>query len=113
LRRVLESGFHDHAKLSSEALDEIYRTGLREGYRAMEYSLFAHWQSWVDAKALYSRVAAPVTLVYSRYDWSNAEDRTAARLMVPAAHLVVIDDAGHFASLELPDAVAREILDSL
>jgi pimeloyl-ACP methyl ester carboxylesterase len=113
LRRVLQSGFHDRAKLSSEALDEIYRTGLREGYRSMEYSLFAHWQSWVDAKALYSRVAAPVTLVYSRYDWSNAEDRAATRLMIPAARLVVIDDAGHFASLEQPEAVAREILESI
>src|SRR5258708_3162060 len=52
---------HDRANLSDEALDEIYRTGLREGYRAMEYSLFAHWQSSVDAKAVYSRVTAPVT----------------------------------------------------
>jgi pimeloyl-ACP methyl ester carboxylesterase len=76
LRRVLESGFHDRAKLSDEALDEIYRT-----------------------------------LVYSQYDWSNAEDRTATRLMIPAARVVIIDDAGHFASLEQPDAVARAILE--
>jgi pimeloyl-ACP methyl ester carboxylesterase len=113
LRRVLQSGFHDRAKLSDEALDEIYRTGLREGYRTMEYSLFDHWQSWVDAKAVYSRVTAPVTLVYSRYDWSNAEDRAATRLLLPAARVVVIDDAGHFVSLEQPDAVAREILESM
>jgi pimeloyl-ACP methyl ester carboxylesterase len=76
LRRVLESGFHDRAKLSDEALDEIYRT-----------------------------------LVYSQYDWSNAEDRAATRLMIPAARVVIIDDAGHFASLEQPDAVARAILE--
>jgi pimeloyl-ACP methyl ester carboxylesterase len=31
--------------------------------------------------------------------------------MIPAARVVIIDDAGHFASLEQPDAVARAILE--
>jgi pimeloyl-ACP methyl ester carboxylesterase len=110
LAQVIESGFKDRSRLGDRMLDELFATGKRAGYRRMEYSLFANWHSWVEARALYPLVKAPVTLVYSSNDWSTAEDRRRTRLALGVVTTVTLPDTGHFASLEHPDAVLRAIL---
>ncbi|MGH9958204.1 MAG: alpha/beta fold hydrolase [Pyrinomonadaceae bacterium] len=40
LAAVFRGGFYDPSKLPPDLLDEFYRTGQREGYRAAEYSVF-------------------------------------------------------------------------
>ena len=50
LAAVLRGGFYDPSKLPPDLLDEFYRTGRREGYRAAEYSLHKNWQTWIDAR---------------------------------------------------------------
>jgi pimeloyl-ACP methyl ester carboxylesterase len=112
LRDVFESGFRDPTKLRDETVDEYFRTGQRDGYRAMEYSLFDHWQSWVEATRIYPKVSVAVTLVYTSDDWSNQTDQDATRRKIRMAHVLTIDDAGHFASLEKPGDVARIILEA-
>ena len=39
LAAVFRGGFYDPLKLPPDLLDELYRTGLRDGYRGAEYSI--------------------------------------------------------------------------
>ena len=106
---MLEGGFHDPAKLPAELARELYRTGLREDYRWVEYSVFKNWRTWVDARELYPKIKAPVTLVYSHYDWSTPAEWFRNQKVIPKADLVQIPDAGHFSSLEVPVEIANLI----
>ncbi len=110
LGRVMSGGFHDPSSLDGELLTEFHRTGLRSGYRGAEYSLYRNWRSWLDARKLYGRVQVPVTLVYSRDDWSTDVDRAATSYALPGAEVITVEGAGHFLSLERPDVVASVIL---
>jgi pimeloyl-ACP methyl ester carboxylesterase len=113
LAAVLKSGFHNPSLLSEQVIKEYYRTGLRSGYRRMEYSLFDNWRSWVDARNVYSKITVPVTLVYGDDDWSTPADRESTRSLLRTANVVSIVRAGHFASLEQPDAIAQAISGAL
>jgi pimeloyl-ACP methyl ester carboxylesterase len=107
---ALRGGFHDPAHLSGELLEKFHRTGGRPGYRRMESSLFANWESWVAARERYASVKAPVTLVYSDEDWSNDGERERNREALRPVQTVTIAGAGHFASLEKPRAVIDAVL---
>jgi pimeloyl-ACP methyl ester carboxylesterase len=110
LDTVLEGAFHDPTKLPAELAREFYRTGLREDYRWVEYSVFKNWRTWVDARELYPKIKAPVTLVYSHYDWSTPAEWFRNQKVIPKVDLVQILDAGHFSSLERPREIANVIL---
>ena len=110
LAAVLKGGFHNPANLQPELLHEFYRTGLRPGYRNVEYSVFKNWQTWIEARQVYPRIAMPVTLIYSDNDWSTVEDREQTRRALREPEFFTIRDAGHFGSLDKPDKVANIIL---
>jgi pimeloyl-ACP methyl ester carboxylesterase len=110
LAAVIRGGFYDPSRLPQDLLTEFYLTGKRDGYRRAEYSVFRNWRTWIEARSLYSGVTVPVTLVYSRDDWSNPGERERNRLAIPHADLIIIDNAGHFASLEKPAEVSNIIL---
>jgi pimeloyl-ACP methyl ester carboxylesterase len=110
LAAIFRGGFYDPSKLPSDLLDEFHRTGLREGYRAAEYSVHKNWQTWIDARQLYSRITTPVTLVYSRDDWSRQPERERNKQAIRNSELVVLEQAGHFSALEKPAEVADIIL---
>jgi pimeloyl-ACP methyl ester carboxylesterase len=48
---VLHGGFHDAARLPEALLDELSRTGSRDGYRSVEYSVFRNWTTWLGSPA--------------------------------------------------------------
>lgn len=110
LAAILRGGFYDPSKLPRDLVDEFYRTGLRDGYRAAEYSMFKNWQTWVDARKRYAQITIPVTLVYSRYDWSRPSERERNRQAIRNSELVLLEQAGHFSALENPTEVANIIL---
>lgn len=110
LTTVLKGGSHNPANLQPELLHEFYRTGLRPDYRRVEYSVFKNWQTWIEARRVYPRIATPVTLVYSDNDWSTPEDREQTRRALRDPEFLTIRDAGHFGSLDKPDEVANIIL---
>ena len=83
------------------------RTGNRRGYRRAEYQLHKHWTSWLDAKAIYPNVKAPVTLLYGAQDWSRPAEREVNRRVLAPARYVILEDTGHFSALERPEAVAE------
>lgn len=107
---VLRGGFHDAARLPQELLDEFSRTGSRDGYRSVEYSVFRNWTTWPEARRLYSQVTVPVTFIYGRDDWSRPQERERNRDAIPGSELFTIDQAGHFTSLEKPAELATRIL---
>ena len=110
LAAIFRGGFYDPSKLPPDLLDEFYRAGLRDGYRAAEYSVFKNWQTWIDARSLYSQITTPVTLVYSRDDWSRQPERERNKQAIRNSELVVLEQAGHFSALEKPAEVADIIL---
>lgn len=107
---VMRGGFYDTAQLPDDLLTEFSHTGIREGYRGAEYSVFKHWQSWLYAKQLYARVNSPVTLIYGSHDWSKPEEREQNQQIIPNAKLITIEKSGHFTALENPQEVADIIL---
>jgi pimeloyl-ACP methyl ester carboxylesterase len=106
---ALRGGLRDAANLPDDFLDKLHRSGARAGYRRMESSLFANWESWLAARERYSSVRAPVTLVYSEWDWSTLHERERDRRSLHPGRTVTIAGAGHFASLERP----RDVIDIL
>jgi pimeloyl-ACP methyl ester carboxylesterase len=110
LAAVIRGGFYNPSRLPEALLTEFYRTGKRDGYRRVEYSVFRNWRTWVEARKLYSDITVPVTLVYSRDDWSNPGERERNRLAIPGAEFITIDNAGHFASIEKPAEVSSIVL---
>jgi pimeloyl-ACP methyl ester carboxylesterase len=109
LAKVIRGGFADPEKAADAFIHELHRAGSRDGFRAAESSLFAHWRSWIAARELYGAVRIPVTLVYSSGDWSLPAEREANRQRLAPACFVEIADAGHFASLERPGEVVAAI----
>lgn len=107
---ALRGGLQDAANLSDDILDKLHRSGRRAGYRRMESSLLANWESWVAARQRYSSVRAAVTLVYSEWDWSNLDERERDRRSLHPERAITIAGAGHFASLERPQAVIDILL---
>lgn len=59
-----------------------------------------------EADTLLPSIQVPVLLVVGRQDqWSNLEQHQAMLEKLPNAQLVVIEDAGHFAPMERPEAM--------
>jgi pimeloyl-ACP methyl ester carboxylesterase len=112
LRNIIGGGFHNPKALPKDLLEEFNRVGFRKGYRTAERSVFMNWKSWIDARAGYSKISAPVTLVYGENDWSREEERKANHELIKGSKLIVIKETGHFSSLENPEKVIGIILDS-
>lgn len=102
--RILEGGVHNPHALPPEFAREMYRVGNRpRHYRAL-MSLVNHWVGWEQARREYHAIASPVELVYGEFDWSNATEREANARDIPGARMTTVPNAGHFLSLDAPDA---------
>jgi len=67
-----------------------------------------------DAHTAFSAIKCPVLLAVGRQDqWSPLAQHEAMQRQLPSAQLVVVENAGHFAPVEQPDAVARTLVDFL
>jgi pimeloyl-ACP methyl ester carboxylesterase len=106
LRLVLAGGLHDRRNLPPALADDIARCGRLPGHARAFRSLCLQWRSWLSARAHYSQVNVPVTLVYGDKDWSHPAERDANAREIPGAHLVTLNATGHFASLEKPIEIA-------
>jgi pimeloyl-ACP methyl ester carboxylesterase len=109
LRRVLQGGLYDPRHLPPEFVDELHRSGALPGHARAFRSLIVQWKSWIDARAAYTAIRCPVTLVYGEDDWSRPEEREANARTIPGARSLFLRDTGHFSSLEAPNRVAQII----
>ena len=76
----------------------------------MAREVFCNVGSMIAARALYSRVSVPVTLIYGEHDWSRLPEREANLALVGGAQSISLPDTGHFAALDRPDRVAEILL---
>jgi len=108
-KKIMEGGIVHKDALPPALLREMYEVGNRpHHYRAL-MSLVRHWAAWEDARADYAKIAVPVLLIYGEYDWSRPEEREANRRAIPGAQMTVVKGAGHFLSLDAPEAVIEII----
>jgi pimeloyl-ACP methyl ester carboxylesterase len=111
VRGILRGGLHDPRQLPDHYLDELSRVGRRPGYPVVARAIYRNLESLIAARARYTRISVPVTLVYGDEDWSRPSDRQANIESVPGARDIVLRNKGHFTALEAPDDVARILLD--
>lgn len=106
MRAVLRGGIVDKTALREDYLDELLRVGRRAGYSTVARSVYASLPSFIAARSRYSRVTAPVHLIYGEKDWSRTSDRQANKDLIPTAEFIQVPNAGHFIALERPDVPA-------
>ena len=107
---VLRGGLVDGSKLPNHYLAELRRVGRRRGYPRVAREVYRNVDSMIAARALYGRVTAPATLIYGDHDWSRADERESDRRAIAGAELRIIEDAGHFLSLDAPEEVVQAVV---
>lgn len=107
--RILRGGVYRRAALPPAFAAEVYAVGNRRGHYQAVLSLVRHWPAWESARSEYGAIDRPVLLLYGAHDWSRPEEREANRRDIPGATLRVVAGAGHFLSLDAPDAVVPGI----
>jgi pimeloyl-ACP methyl ester carboxylesterase len=112
LGHVLGGGLVDKGKLPDHYLAELRRVGRRRGYPRVAREVYRNVESMVAARVIYSRVSAPVTLIYGDHDWSRPSERESALDLLRGARSILLPDTGHFAALEQSDRVAEILLDN-
>jgi pimeloyl-ACP methyl ester carboxylesterase len=64
-----------------------------------------------DARPVLQGIRCPVLVMVGRQDrWSTLAQHEDMAAAIPGAELTVIEDAGHFVSVERPDAVTRALM---
>jgi pimeloyl-ACP methyl ester carboxylesterase len=106
MRAILKGGVVDPSALQEDYVDELLKVGRRPGYPTVARAVYANLPSFIEARARYPEVSAPVHLVYGEKDWSRPSDRQANRQLPPAAGFTEVPGAGHFLALERPDVLA-------
>lgn len=108
---ILAGGFAGAHKMPSEFVAELVRSGKRPGFAQTAIAYMRNLPSYIAARATYSRITVPVTLVYGDKDWSKVEERDGVASLIPGGRRITLEDTGHFASMERPEAIARILLD--
>ena len=112
LAGILKGGFYDPRRLPPDFIDELVKGGKRPGYSKVAREVYRGLPSYVAARSYYSRIDAPVTLVYGDHDWSCPVEREANRARIKRATMIVLKDTRHIASLEKPEEFARILIDT-
>lgn len=107
---ILKGGLKNKRWIPLELLKEFDRVGRRKGYRHVERSTFAGWQSWSKAKSLYSGVKAPVKLIYGQHDWSTLAERENTAKQLGEISISTVANTGHFAFVDNPQKMTEILL---
>ncbi len=107
IKNVLEGGLHHKEALPPPLAREMYRVGNRRGHYQAFMSLVRHWPDWERAREEYGNIACPTLLLYGDHDWSRPEERAANEAAIAGTEMRVVKDAGHFLSLDAPEAIVQ------
>lgn len=107
---ILKGGLKNKRWIPLKLLKEFDRVGRRKGYRHVERSTFAGWQSWSKAKSLYSGVKAPVKLIYGQHDWSTLAERENTAKQLGGISISTVANTGHFAFVDNPQKMTEILL---
>ena len=114
LAGILRGGVYD-AKFSafgtsSTSLTKSASAGAIRASRALSIGAC---QAMSRQRSLYTRIGAPVTLVYGDHDWSKPADRKANLSLIEQARMIELKDTGHFSALERPEQFTQIVLETL
>jgi len=107
---IFKGGLKNISWMPPKLLSEFDRVGRRKGYRYVERSTFAGWQSWSKARALYAKVKAPIKLVYGQNDWSTDAERKRTAMALGGVEVSTIANTGHFAFVDNPQKMTEIVL---
>jgi len=106
-RIIMQSGLHNKAAMSPALLAEMYKVGHRPHHYKAFVTFVRHFADWAHARTEYGQIQLPVCLVYGDHDWSMKEDRVSNAALIPGAEEHTVQHAGHFMSLDAPEAVVQ------
>lgn len=109
---ILKGGLKNKRWMPLALLKEFDRVGRRKGYRHVERSTFAGWQTWAKAASLYSGVKAPVKLIYGQHDWSTVAERESTAKKLGGISIATIANTGHFAFVDNPEKITAILLEN-
>ncbi len=112
MREILRGGFVDGTQLPADFVDELLRSGRRQGYPKVARAIYRNLKGLNSARTRYPTIAVPVTLVYSDQDWSRPAERDQVAGSLKQLHRITLPDTGHFSALERPREVAQILLDA-
>jgi pimeloyl-ACP methyl ester carboxylesterase len=107
---IMKGGLKNKRWMPSKLLMEFDRVGRRKGYRHVERSTFSGWQSWSKAQSLYSKVKAPVKLIYGQNDWSTLAEREHTAKQLGGISISNVANTGHFAFVDNPQKMTQILL---
>jgi len=110
LGKIMAGGYADPRKMPADLIATFDRSGRNAHFHYAERKVLAGWRSWSHARERYSKVEAPVTLVYGDRDWSRIPERTRTKELLEHSRFFTLENSGHFSSVENPREVARIIL---
>jgi pimeloyl-ACP methyl ester carboxylesterase len=105
LSLVMNGGVTNIKKIPTWLMKLFDQTGHRSGYTFLGRNILKNWRSWSQTSELYPQVNCPVTLIYGEFDWSSHQERTRTLNQLPSAKLHTIAGAGHFLSIDNPEAL--------
>ncbi len=108
---ILAGGVVRSGALPAPLAREMYGVGNRPGYRQAFASLVAHWASWEAARTEYHSITVPTLLIYGDHDWSYPDERATTAQLIPGVELRVVQNGGHFLSLDAPEELVAAIHD--
>lgn len=109
IAKVFEGGVTRKESFPPGLLREMYLVGNRRGHARAFASLVHHWPGWERARAEYAKIDRPVLLLYGDHDWSRPVEREADARDIPGARMRVVEGAGHFLSLDAPEALVGAV----
>jgi pimeloyl-ACP methyl ester carboxylesterase len=109
IAKVFEGGVTHKESFPPGLIREMYLVGNRRGHARAFASLVHHWPGWERARSEYGAIDRPVLLLYGDHDWSRPAEREADARDIPGARMRVVEDAGHFLSLDAPEALVRAV----
>ncbi len=110
---ILQGGVFENKALTSGFLKQVWGSGVRKGHYRALINLVRNAHKWEEARSAYNKITVPVSLVYGDGDWSTQAERDNNKKAIPNASMEVINNGGHFLSLDQPDEVIRVIKSSV
>lgn len=107
---IMKGGLSNKSWMPWKLLSEFDGVGRRKGYRYVERSTFAGWESWSKARSHYTKVKATVKLVYGQNDWSTDAERQRTARELGGVTIATIANTGHFAFVDNPQKMTEIVL---
>ena len=103
-------GVIDKSAWPEDLLNILYASGCRPGQFQGFINLVRHGYLWEQAHMRNTpKIDVPVLVIYGKKDWSNESDRQKTLSGIPNARSIVLENSGHFSSVDAPDEIIEAI----